>query len=222
MTTFSERVKVQGRSLWSRNADKGVSLRGERLRREGKNEWRQWNPRTSKLASGLLKAEKSGLLPNSGTTCLYLGAGHGTTISHLHDHLCGPENKFNGQIIAVDLSTKCIRSLVLLSKSRPGILPILSDCRDLISISPFLPKKVPWIFQDVSQKGQVHIFIKTCKKYLEDGGTGLLSLKSASERNTKQAFEEARKALVNEGFTIVEQIDLTGWEDKHVLFHVVL
>ena len=52
MTAYSERVKIHGRSLWSRNADKGVSLRGERLRREGKKEWRQWNPRTSKLASG--------------------------------------------------------------------------------------------------------------------------------------------------------------------------
>ena len=222
MTAYSERVKIHGRSLWSRNADKGVSLRGERLRREGKKEWRQWNPRTSKLASGLLKAEKSGLLPDVGSTCLYLGAGHGTTISHLHDHLCGSNNKFGGQIIAVDLSTRCIRSLVLLSKSRPGILPLLTDCRELKSLSPFLSKKVSWIFQDVSQAGQVHIFIKACNKYLEDGGTGLLSLKSASERNTKVAFDEAQKALIEGGFKIVERIDLAGWEDKHVLFHVVL
>ena len=27
--------------------------------------------------------------------------------------------------------------------------------------------------------------------------------------------------LIKAGFTLVEKIDLTGWEDKHMLFHVV-
>ena len=86
---------------------------------------------------------------------------------------------------------------------------------------PFLPKKVPWLFQDVSQPGQVEMFIEACNHFLAPNGTGLLSLKSASERDTGGAFNHAETSLLAAGFTMVERIDLTGWEDQHVLFHVV-
>jgi len=46
-------------------------------------------------------------------------------------------------------------------------------------------------------------------------------LKSASERDTRGAFEHAQQSLLDAGFTLVERIDLSGWEDQHVLFHVV-
>ena len=221
MEVFSDRVKIQGRSLWSRNAVKGISLRGERLKREGRKEWRQWNPRASKLGAGLLKASKRGLLPEPGSTCLYLGSGHGTTISHLHDHVCGSNNHLGGKIVAVDISPRCIRDLICLSKVRPGIHPILSDCRKLSSISPFINAKVPWLFQDVSQSGQVEIFVEACNRFLQPQGTGLLSLKAASERNTSSAFDHAEQIIQGAGFTLVERVDLQGWEEQHVLFHVV-
>ena len=220
--SFSDRVRIEGRSLWSRNAVKGVSLRGERLKREGRKEWRQWNPRASKLGAGLLKASESGLLPKPGTTCLYLGSGHGTTISHLHDHLCASKNHLGGTIVAVDISSRCIRDVIRLSKTRPGILPVLADCRHSEHISPFLSAKVPWLFQDVSQAGQVEMFINSCQQFLADDGTGILSLKSASERDTIGAFEHAERRLLDAGFRMIERIDLAGWEDQHVLFHVGL
>ena len=221
VNSFSDRVRIDGRSLWSRNAVKGVSLRGERLKRDGRKEWRQWNPRASKLAAGLLKASESGLLPEPGTTCLYLGSGHGTTISHLHDHLCASKNHLGGTIVAVDISSRCIRDIIRLSKARPGILPVLADCRQSEHISPFLTAKVPWLFQDVSQAGQVEMFIGSCHRFLAEKGTAILSLKSASERDTSGAFEHAQQSLLDAGFTLVERIDLSGWEDQHVLFHVV-
>ncbi len=222
MHSFSERVKIEDRSLWSRNALKGVSLRGERLKREGRKEWRQWSPRTSKIASGLLKSNQSGILPPVGSTCLYFGSGHGTTISHLHDHVCGVKNQSEGAIVAVDISPRCIRDIINLSKVRPGILPVLADCRDLDSISPFLCSKVPWVFQDVSQSGQVEMFIRACQRFLAPGGTGILSLKSESEKESKNAFMHAEKSLIEAGFKLVEKIDLAGWENKHMLFNVVI
>ena len=97
----------------------------------------------------------------------------------------------------------------------------LADCRQSEQIAPFLSTKVPWLFQDVSQSGQVEMFISTCTRFLAPKGTGLLSLKSASERDTDGAFDHAESALLDAGFTMVERIDLTGWEDQHVLFHVV-
>ncbi len=221
MKSFSEMVEIRERSLWSRNAVKGVSLRGERLKRDGRKEWRQWNPRASKLGAALLKASQSGLLPEHGSTCLYLGSGHGTTISHLHDHVCGANNHLNGRIVAVDISSRCMRDMIRLSKSRPGIVPVLADCRQFQEITPFLSHKVPWLFQDVSQSGQVEIFIEACNRFLGVQGTGLLSLKSASERDTQIAFSHAETSLLKAGFTLVEEIDLAGWEDQHVLFHVV-
>ena len=222
MKSFSERVQIQGRSLWSRNAVKGFSLRGERLKKDGRKEWRQWNPRASKLGAALLKASKPGLLPEPGASCLYLGSGHGTTISHLHDHVCASNNHLDGSIVAVDISARCIRDVIRLSKTRPGILPVLADCRQSEQIAPFLSTKVPWLFQDVSQSGQVEMFISACTRFLAPNGTGLLSLKSASERDTDGAFDHAEGTLLDAGFTVVERIDLTGWEDQHVLFHVVL
>ena len=218
---ISDRVLILGRSLWSRYAVRGVSLRVERLKREGRKEWRQWNPRSSKLGAGLLKAAESGLLPAEGATCLYLGAGHGTSISHLHDHLCAAKNHLSGQIISVDISPRCMRDLLRLASSRPGILPVLADCRETDQIAPFLSQRVPWLFQDVSQTGQVEMFIRSCNRFLASGGTGILSLKAASERDTQGAFNHAEKALMDADFTLVERIDLAGWEDQHVLFHVV-
>ena len=221
MNSFSNRVKIEGRTLWSRNALRGVSLRGERLKRQGKIEWRQWNPFSSKIAAGLLKSQQPGILPTIGSTCLYLGSGHGTTISHLHDQVCGINNHSEGTIVAVDISPRCIRDIIQLAETRPGIIPVLADCRDLESISPFLFSEVPWLFQDVSQSGQVDIFIQACERYLASGGTGILSLKSQSERDASVAFAYAEDVLIEAGFTLVEKIDLTGWENKHMLFHVV-
>ena len=214
-------MRIQGRSLWSRNAVKGVSLRGERLKREGRKEWRQWSPRTSKLGAALLKSESGTLLPAPGSTCLYLGAAHGTSVAHLHDHVCAAKNHLGGAIVAVDLSPRCIRDLITLAGTRPGLLPVLADCRDLDALAPFLPRRVPWLFQDVSQKGQVEIFISACERFLAPGGSGLLSLKAASERDTDKAFDDAHAALEEAGFRIEARIDLAGWEDQHTLFHVV-
>ena len=221
LQSFSDRVQIRGRSLWSRNAVKGTSLRGERLKRDGRKEWRQWNPRTSKLGAALLKSSKPDFLPAPGSSCLYLGSGHGTTISHLHDHVCGTKNHLNGSVIAVDISSRCIRDLIRLCKTRPGIIPLLADCRLSEQIVPFVTKRVPWLFQDVSQSGQVEMFIDTCNQFLAPDGVGLLSLKSASERDTKGAFAHAEMRLLEAGFKLIEKIDLTGWEEQHVLFHVV-
>jgi len=225
---ISERIRIEGRGLWSRNGVKGVSIRGERLKRDGRKEWRQWDPRSSKLGAGILRAniEPETLVPAPGDTCLYLGAGHGTTISHLHDHLCGSKNHLGGAIIAVDLSPRCIRDLIRLSERRPGLIPILADARNESLISPFLNSKVPWLFQDVSQAWQVELFIASCNRFLEPGGTGILSLKAASERRISGGdmaqFDHAESSIQKAGFELIERINLAGWEDQHVLFHIRL
>ena len=78
------------------------------------------------------------------------------------------------------------------------------------------------MFQDVAQSGQVEIFIGACRRFLNIGGLGLLSLKAASERWTGEGedalFGKVEEQLVENGFTVDECIRLTGYEDNHVLF----
>jgi len=166
--------------------------------------------------------EKYLLLPEEGTTVLYLGAGHGTSISHLYDHLCGQDNELGGRLVAVDLASRCLRDLTHLAKTRPGLVPILGDARKHSAWGVLVPRRVDWLFQDVAQSGQVDIFIAACKRFLNIDGIALLSLKAASERWTGEGeealFASVEDKLRDSGFEIEESIELTGYEDNHVLF----
>ena len=217
-------VMRQGRGLWSRNAVKGEQVRDERLRRDGKIEWRSWNPRSSKLGAAIIRTSGDAeiLLPKPGSNVLYIGAGHGTTISHLHDHVCGSKNHHAGSIVSVDLSARCIRDLISLAEKRPGILPVLADARQLDDYSIFLPNRVPWILQDVSQAGQVELMLKVCNRFLSQNGIALLSLKAASERwndgGDEGRFSDAESKISDSQMKLVDRIDLKGLEDQHVMY----
>ena len=217
-------VRYDGRALWTENAVPGSSVYGEQLKQFSRIEYRRWNPKRSKLAAGIMrtKRNKSLLLPKAGTTVLYLGAGHGTSISHLHDHLCGMNNDLGGRLIALDSAPRCLRDLIHLADSRPGLVPVLGDARKHSAWGILLPAMVDWLFQDVAQSGQVEIFIDACQRFLSLDGCGLLSLKAASERWTGEGeeilFTKVEQQLVDSGFAVEECIKLSGYEDNHVLF----
>jgi len=69
-------IRKEGRSLWTRNAVRGVSVRGEKRKKDSRIEWRHWDPSKSKVAASLLKSKKetSLMIPEVCSTCLYLGA----------------------------------------------------------------------------------------------------------------------------------------------------
>ena len=219
-------VMKDGRTLWTLNAVPKKAVYGESLRNFSGTEFRRWDPTRSKLGAALVRTRRAPelLLPEEGTTVLYLGAGHGTSISHLHDHLCGAENDLSGRLIAVDLAPRCLRELTHMAKSRPGLVPVLGDARKHAAWGVLLPRKVNWLFQDVAQAGQVDIFIAACRRFLERNGTGLLSLKAASERWTGEGeealFTSVEQTLESSGFEVEERIELAGYEDNHVLFAV--
>ena len=220
---MSETVLLEGRNVWTVNANPGVAVRGESLRKFRGIEHRRWDPNRSKLGAGLLRTrnDPSLLLPDAGSTILYLGAGHGTTISHLHDHLCGAKNRFGGRLVAVDLAPRCLRDLTYLAEHRPGLVPVLGDARKFDAWGVLIPSRVDWLFQDVAQAGQVEIFLSAVRRFLSKDGIGLLSLKAASERNNEggdeDIFAEAIAQLSSE-VELLEHINLTGFEDQHALF----
>ena len=215
---------LEGRNIWTRNAVVGTSVYGERRRKFKGIEHRRWDPTRSKLAAALVRARgnKERLLPQKGDTALYLGAGHGTTISHLHDLMCGENGQEGGRIISVDLSPRCLRDLNHLARMRPGILPVLADARDYSRWGMMMPKKVNWMLQDVSQAGQAAMFLEAAHRCLAPGGIALLSLKAASERwsdeGEKALFDAVEEELEQGGLIVEEILDLHGLQDNHRMF----
>ena len=225
---LSPTVILDRRTLWTQNAVPGQAVYGESLRKFSGREHRRWDPTRSKLGAAMLRTQDdpADLLPEPGTSLLYLGAGHGTSISHLHDHLCGQGNRFGGRLVAVDLAPRCLRELTHMAGSRPGLVPVLGDARQHSAWGILVPRKVDWLFQDVAQAGQVDMFVAACRRFLNVGGQGLLSLKAASERWTGEGeaalFAGVEEQLVAAGFEVVESIELTGYEDNHRLYHVTM
>ena len=222
---MSDTVLLEGRNVWTVNANPGVAVRGESLRKFRGVEHRRWDPNRSKLGAGLLRTRNDPtlLLPNAGSTVLYLGAGHGTTISHLHDHLCGAKNQFGGRLVAVDLAPRCLRDLTYLAEHRSGLVPVLGDARKFDAWGVLIPSRVDWLFQDVAQAGQVEIFLSAVRRFLSKDGIGLLSLKAASERHNEGGDEDifaAAIAQLSSEVELLEHINLTGFEDQHALFVV--
>lgn len=228
MSELSPSVRLEGRALWTLSADGGRKVYGETIRRSRGEVWRRWDPFRSKLAAGILRSgEDPGLLlPAAGSTVAYLGAGHGTTVSHLHDHLCGAANEFGGRLISVDISPRCLRDLNRLAVRRPGIIPVLGDARRLSEWAHLLPRGADWLFQDVSQAGQVAIFAAAAKRLLRPGATALLSLKAASERWNKEGeralFAQVVEDLTSSDIVIAEAIELQGFEDQHILYRCIV
>ena len=219
-------VKKEGKSIWTRNANKGVSVRGERRKRSGKIEWRRWDPYKSKVAAALLKTngDPSQILPDPGSVCLYLGASSGTTVSHIHDHVCGAENHHNGQLLAIEISPRMMRDLQTLAEQRKGLIPVLTDARDVNGYATMMRSKAHWIHQDLSIADQAQNFISIAEKTLCKGGTGLLSLKAASERSIEgedeSRFARAESLLRQSSLDFIERIDIEQYQEQHAVFHV--
>ena len=218
-------VRREGRSLWTRNAVRGASVRGERRKKDGRIEWRQWIPYKSKVAAALLRTNyPTEILPEPGSTCLYLGASYGGTVSFVHDLACGSNNFHEGQIIAVEIAPRAMRELAALASRRPGLVPVLGDARLPHTVSPFIREKADWLHQDLSIADQAETFVKIAGAFLKPGGTGLLSLKAASERSSDgdddTRFTKAERILGKSDLEVVERIDLAGFEEQHVVFHV--
>ena len=221
-------VRREGRTLWSRNSTRGKSVGGERRKRDGKIEWRRWDPFRSKVAAALLMTSQkaSELLPSPGDTCLYLGASSGTTVSHIHDMVCGSNNHHNGQIIAVEISPRMMRDLSSLAEERSGLIPILNDARETQSYAPVMREKAHWIHQDLSIADQAENFISIATSTLKNGGIGLLSLKAASERqfegDDQSRFSRAEKLIEESELELIEKIDISQYQEQHMVFFVRL
>ena len=207
-----------GRRILTRNLTPGVTFfeRERTMMLEG-DEWREFDPRRSKLAAALAKGcQQFGI--KEGGVVLYLGASHGYTSSFVSD-MVGKD----GLVQCVEIGPVVARDLVFVSEARENMLPILANAS--------FPNTYAWrvlpadvVFQDISQRDQVDIFLRNCRAFLKPGGVGLLAIKARSIDVTRppgEIFKAVKRQLDSTpGFVIVDYRDLAPFEKDHAFFAV--
>ena len=206
-------VYQEGNKLFTINMAPGKRVYDERLIREDGIEYREWNPLKSKLAAMILRGSPNvGIRKND--VILYLGAASGTTASHVSD-IVGKE----GFIFALDFAPRVVRDLVFVCEDRKNITPLLEDANrperyaDKIS-------QVDVIYQDISQKNQLEIFLKNIDLFLKKDGYALLAVKARSIDVTKkpqQIFNFVKEQL-EKNITIIDYRALEPYQKDHCMF----
>lgn len=202
-------VFTDGSWLYTRNLVPGNSVYGEGLTKEAGTEYRKWDATRSKLAAYL---KRSGRVwpfsPNS--YVLYLGAGSGTTVSHVSDVCSG------GSVVAVEISARVFRNLVTLAESRPNLVPILADAARPEQYRTHVAV-VDVLYQDVAQRNQAEIFVKNAA-FLRPGGTGYLMVKARSidvSAEPDSVYADARALLEKSGLGILDARGLAPFQEDH-------
>jgi len=114
---------MRGVNFATKNMNPGKSVYGERLFTIDDIEYREWQHKKSKLASGMVTNIR---VPSvgPGAKVLYLGASAGTTVSHVSDIV-----EESGTVYAVEFAPRPGRDLYKLAKERSNIVPIIADAR---------------------------------------------------------------------------------------------
>lgn len=199
-------------SLCTKSLNPGSSVYGEKLIKEGLEEYRIWSPRRSKLAAAIRKG-LSEMPIQPGSKVLYLGAASGTTVSHCSD-IVGKE----GVIYAVEFSHRSARDLIQLSANRSNIIPIIEDARHPTRYASLVSGTIDVIYQDVAQPNQASILYENLRTYCSFGAWGLLAIKARSIDSTAsldRIYSKEITELDNRGLQIVENIDLSPLEKDH-------
>lgn len=190
-------------------SSKGIKIYNEKLVNHKGRQYRSWNPYRSKLAAAILKGLVIEIKSNSNV--LYLGAATGTTVSHVSDIVK------EGIVYSVENSPVAVKKLIKVSEKKQNIIPILGDANHPDRYSS-LVSTVDLVYQDISQRNQAEIFISNIKKYLKEGGIGVLMVKARNidvALKPEKAYELVCSKLKDEGIKIIEKIDLKPYEKDH-------
>ncbi|MFH0713694.1 MAG: fibrillarin-like rRNA/tRNA 2'-O-methyltransferase [Candidatus Micrarchaeota archaeon] len=193
--TFPGVYRVDGKTA-TKSIAPGTKVYGEVIVKQGKDEYRLWDPTRSKLGAAIVKGLKR-LAIKPGSTVLYLGAANGTTVSHVSD-IVGEK----GKVYCVEFSPQAMRDLLLLCDQRKNLYPILADAR--------LPelyeevKNVDVIFEDVADREQTNILLRNMTAF--KAKSFLIAIKSRCIDSTasprivynQEKIKISAKARVNE------------------------
>ena len=200
------------RKIFTKSIVPGEQPFDERITNVGKEEYREFDPTRSKLAATIMKGcTNAGI--RKGDTILYLGVSHGYTSSFISD-MIGKD----GVIFGIDPAPRVVRDLVFLAEKRTNIIPLLADANHPEQYIARVPG-VDVVYQDISQRNQLDIFVRNCYLFLKEGGYGLLAVKARSidiKKKPKQLFVEIRKQL-EKNFTVIDYKVLDPLEKDHCM-----
>ena len=206
-------ISRDGSKLYSVNLVPGTTVYDEDLLKHEGRELRRWNPYRSKLAAMLLKGTAD-IDIKVDSTVLYLGAAAGTTASHISDIAS------SGKVFCVEFSERPFRDLIALCEKRSNMIPILTSARRPGDYK-HLVEKADIVYQDISQRDQVDIFISNIRMFLKDRGSGILMVKSRSidvNVQPKVIYSEVRARLISEFLGAPKMTPLTPYQKDHAAF----
>lgn len=198
-----------GKDLLTVNLVPGKRVYGEKLLAKGRQEFREWVPQRSKLATAIMNGLQN-MPMKQGSRILYLGAASGTTPSHVSD-IVGHD----GIVYALEFSERPFRSLIELARTRKNIAPLLADARKTEDY--YWVEACDILYCDIADPQQTEIAIRNFEEFIAEGFL-LLSIKSQSIDVVKEplrVYEEEKRKLEKAGFDVLELIDLEPYEEKH-------
>ncbi|MEM1525701.1 MAG: fibrillarin-like rRNA/tRNA 2'-O-methyltransferase [Ignisphaera sp.] len=201
----------------TKNLVPGKRVYGEHLYRWRDGEYREWNAYRSKLAAALVKGLKE--LPiKLGQKILYLGAGSGTTVSHISDII-----GVDGVIYAIEFAPRVMRELIVVADDRQNIVTLLEDAR-MPRRYRHMIEEVDGLYADVAQPEQASIVADNAEMFLKDGGWLLLAIKARSIDVTAEPSEVYKReidTLKNRGFEIIDIIHLEPFDKDHAMVYAI-
>ncbi len=202
-------VYSDGKNYYTLSHD-GTSVYGERVIKKGEKFYHHWNPYRSKLGAAMHLKLKN--FPFKNSRVLYLGASTGTTVSHVSD--------LAKRVWAVELSPISMRKLLLLAERRNNIIPILEDARNCEKYS-ILVKNPDVLYQDISQRDQVEIFITNMEKFRAKIGFLMLKTRTIDMRSPPREVMRRSRKILEEKYEIKETINISRFQKDHYAFVVV-
>ncbi len=205
--TFGRVFTERGR-LYTASSAPGKRVYGERLLSVSGTEYREWDPRRSKLSAYLSVGGRE--FPfRSDSKVLYLGASSGTTASHVAD-IC-PE----GKVYCVEFAQRMFRELVGTCEDRPNMMPILGDATKPGEYSVFVDS-ADVVYQDVAQKRQADIICDNMDAF--GARFGMVAVKARSEDVTaspESVFSMAESRIRERGFRVLDARSIEPYEKSH-------
>lgn len=169
---------------------------------------RVWNPYRSKLAAYYHLGGDVEIGPSS--RVLYLGAAHGTTVSHVADY---------AEIVyAVENACIPMRDFLAVAARRKNIIPLFADATRPREYAP-LVETVQLLVQDVAHPDQAGIAVAN-SVFLEAGGAAILAIKARSidvSRSPREVVDEVCRTLDGSPLVVGEAIWLEPYHRDHAI-----
>jgi fibrillarin-like pre-rRNA processing protein len=169
---------------------------------------RVWDPYRSKL--GALYHLGKGIDLHEAMRVLYLGAAHGTTVSHVSDYV--------EVVYAIEKAPLPMQDLLAVAGRRRNIIPVMADAAHPDKYVSVV-EEVDLIFQDVASPAQADIAVRN-RVFLAPGGILLLVVKTrAIDSAARPEDVEAEVgAVIRSSYTLLDSTWLLPYHRDHVAF----